>query len=323
MSTSINALVSGTFSTGATLKPVYINLPTGYDSIEITNLTDVVTSNSTAIIFAKSIPGALDGYAVLGTNAGGAYGFLNSVIVADGFTVINNMAATPLGAPIALTGISQANPAVLATATTTGIAAGDKVRVYKTTAMHQVSGMDFTVGTVVAGVSFQLAYLDASGFAAAATAGFYVKLPDSESFYPKARYITKITKAASAVVTLSVTHGYAVGEVIRMSCDSSFGMKEMDGLTATITAVDLTNNTITINVNSTNFTTFAFPTSAVADAGVHFPQVTPVGDAAVVPYGTLYDDSKVNLNFSGVKIGTGCLTAGKTYSYIARKGLSI
>jgi hypothetical protein len=321
MSTPINAMVSGTFDTAATLKPIDISLPTGYDSIEITNLTDVVTTGSSAIIFAKSIPGSLPGYARLSTNSGVGFALDESVIIADGITPIVNATGTALGAAVAITGITQANPAVAATATT--LTAGDVIRVYGTTDMHQISGMDFTVGTVVAGVSMELAYLNSAGFADPASAGFYRQVPFDQTFYPKARSIVGITAAAQAVVTLSVTHGYKEGEQVRMFVPVGWGMTQMNGLIATIVAVNTTTNTITLDVNSSGFTAFAFPTSAVTDAGVSFPQVCPIGEKAAVPYGNLYDDAKINMNFSGVRIGTGCLEASCHYSYIARKGLSI
>lgn len=321
MSTPINAMVSGTFDTAATLKPIDISLPTGYDSIEITNLTDVVTTGSSAIIFAKSIPGSLPGYARLSTNSGVGFALDESVIIADGFTPISNATGTAIGAAVAVTSITQANPAVLATATT--VTAGDVIRVYGTTDMHQIAGMDFTVGTVVAGVSMELAYLNSAGFADPASAGFYRQIPFDETFYPKARSIVAITQAAQAVVTLSVTHRYVAGEQVRMTVPVGWGMTQMNGLVATIVAVNTTTNTITLDVNSTGFTAFAFPTSAVTDTGVSFPQVCPIGEKAAVPYGNLYDDAKINMNFSGVRIGTGCLVASKHYSYIARKGISI
>jgi hypothetical protein len=322
MSTSINAMVSGVFETGATLKPVNISLPTGFDYIEITNLDDVGSSGSGAKIFAQSIMGAPNGYARIGTNAGGALGYTNSVIIADGFTTVTASASTPPTAPIAIAGISQAATAVLTTASTP-VTVGDIVRIYGTTDMLQVSSLDFTVGTVVAGVSFELDYLDSSAFASAATAGFWMRIPFDSAIYPRVRYITGITQAAQAVVTLSVTHGYAVGEKVQMVVPVAFGMSQMNGLTGTIVAINTATNTITLDINSSGFTAFAYPTSAVAATGVVFPQVVPFGDAATAPYGFLFDDAKNNSNFSGIQIGTGCLVASKHYSYIARRGLPV
>ena len=44
-------------------------------------------------------------------------------------------------------------------------------------------------------------------------------------------------------------------------------MSEMDELIGNITAISTANNTITVDIVSTGFTAFAFPTSAVAGAG--------------------------------------------------------
>ena len=84
---------------------------------------------------------------------------------------------------------------------------------------------------------------------------------------------------------LFVDHGYKVGSQIRFSVSSSFGMTEINGLVGNVVAVDTvtgTTNTFTVDIDSTNFTTFAFPTSAVANQGVQFPQailckLTPEG----------------------------------------------
>jgi hypothetical protein len=149
-----------------------------------------------------------------------------------------------------------------------------------TTGMLQIAGMDFTVGTVNAGVSFQLRYLDSSGFGAAATNADWRIVPFDPQFYPRRRYITGITQAASAVITMSVAHEFSVGETVRIfNPDSNFGMGQINGQLGTITAVTTgATNTITVDIDSSAYSAFAFPTSAVAAAGITFPQVIPVGD---------------------------------------------
>ena len=66
-----------------------------------------------------------------------------------------------------------------------------------------------------------------------------------------AKNITGISKAASAVVTSSA-HGLAVGQVVVVA--SVGGMTEINGLALLITAQDT--NTFTLNIDSTNFTTY-------------------------------------------------------------------
>jgi len=191
-----------------------------------------------------------------------------------GFKLVD-LSNQTVGAPVAITAITAATAAVASTATTP--AETDIVRVYGTTGMLQIGGMDFTVGTVVDGVSFELAYMAAAGFAAAATAGTYRVIP-RQYYQPTNYYITGISQAASAVITVSVAHNYLVGDKIRVAVPTAFGMTEINGLLATVTAVGT--STITVDVDSTGFTAFAFPTSAVAGAGVTFPHVTPVGEVS-------------------------------------------
>ncbi len=66
-----------------------------------------------------------------------------------------------------------------------------------------------------------------------------------------AKNITAITKAASAVVTSSA-HGLTVGTVVVFAAVG--GMTEINGLVGVITAQDT--NTFTLNIDSTNFTTY-------------------------------------------------------------------
>ncbi len=130
------------------------------------------------------------------------------------------------------------------------------------------------------------------------------------------------------MITLSVAHGYTVGQEVRFNVPSAFGMTEINGLLGVITAVTTgSTNTITVNIDSTGFTAFAFPTSAVAAAGVTFAQVVPVGEAAInsvsQPFGNLLDDATRNVSVTGVIVGSTVQTTGKLYQWFARKATSI
>lgn len=204
-----------------------------------------------------------------------------------------------LGSPLTGSAISQASPAVVSMASTAGISAGDTVLVTGSTGMLQVSTLPFTVGTVVANTSIQLAYLSSSGFAAAATAAVIRKILYPNVFLPHLRYITAITAASSAVVTFSTVCGFAVGQTIRFNVPSQFGMVEIDQLLGQITAVNTGSNTVTVNINSSAFTAFAFPTSATASAGVTFAHCVPVGEQA-----SQFDGSFTDNGSQGVILGT-------------------
>jgi hypothetical protein len=322
MSTPIKAQVSGTFTTDATPSPVNISIPSGFDTVKITNLTDYLAHAAT-IIFAEGNSTYPAGSAKLSTGSGANPNVLtDTVLLTGGFTFVADSASVGLGAAVVNgTSITQANPAVLATATP--LVAGEVARVYNTTGMLQIAGMDFTIGTVVGGVSMQLAYLNSAGFGAAATAASFRKVPYDPRYYPRRRFITAITAANPAVVTMSVTHQFVVGEKVRLIVPSVFGMTQMNNQLATITAINTTTNTITLDIDSSAFTAFAFPTSAIAALGINFAQVVPVGEAATSPYQNLLDDATRNLSQTGVKIDSAVLVASKNYSWIATKGQTI
>jgi hypothetical protein len=329
MSTPINAMVSGAFSTAATLVPINLPLPCGFDYIEIVNLSDFADAGATTqVMRAKGYSALPAGYAYSTAKTNGAATLgTETMAVTGGFTFISDSAGIALGAPVVITAVTNATPAVVSSASS--VVAGDVVRIYGVTGMQQISGMDFTVTTVNPGVAQTFGFLPAAGFIAAGTAGYIKKVNSDARYYPRRRFITAISAANPCVVQVSVLHDFAVGEKVRIRVPAAFGMPEINGRLATITAVARTlgtgTNSITLDIDASAFTAFAFPTSAIAATGISFPEVVPVGGAVEYPYG-LYPpaiDSSVNASFSGVQIGTGVLIASKNYAYVARKGVTV
>ncbi len=235
----------------------------------------------------------------------------------NGVTVIDTSIQTPEAAGNAITSITQAADAVVSKVAH-GYIVGDRVRIYGSTGMLQIAGMDFTV-TAVNANDFTIAYLDSSGFAAAATAGTARRLPSNPIYFPYTLYVTNISQAASAVVTMSVTHGLSIGQVVRMRCPAAFGMSEINGLEGEITAVNTTTNTITLDIDSSAFTAFAFPTSATAAAGVDFPQVIPFGDA-----GNVLAGAQDNVSTFQVRLGTSAIGGNAdVMEWIAERALAL
>ena len=91
--------------------------------------------------------------------------------------------------------------------------------------MQQIASMDFTID-VVSTTTFHLTYLDASGFAADASAGFVERVNDW-MFYPRWRYITAMSAVAPSStlvrVKLSVTHNFTVGQLISFRIPAVWG----------------------------------------------------------------------------------------------------
>lgn len=205
----------------------------------------------------------------------------NTVVTTGGFTREDTSEQSP-GPEKTGTTITAATPAV-GTSTAHGYSNGDTVRVYSSTGMLQIAGMEFTIGSVAAN-TFELAYLAAAGFAAGATAFNVRKIANPPIYVPNRNFITSISQASQAVVILSITHNLSVGDKIRMHVAAEYGMLQMEGLVGTVLSVNTTTNAATLDIDSTAFDAFAFPTSAIAAGGVT--------QAHVVPFGTVANDSE-------------------------------
>jgi len=122
-------------------------------------------------------------------------------------------------------------------------------------------------------------FCDPAGDKLAATAGFTRRISKYAAVEPSYLYVTEITKASQAVVRTSVdqTQHYVVGMKIRFSVPYSFGMTQMDGLTGKIVAVSAANYTMTVDIDSSAFNTFAFPASTASPTAALFATVAPAG----------------------------------------------
>ncbi len=222
-----------------------------------------------------------------------------------GFTLVDSSVQTP-GAAVAFTAISVANPPRVTVASTALLRDGDVVRLSNIAGAPQLAGIDFVIDVFDA-TQFDL--VDAPTLAVAGTTGFYRKINFDPIFYPRRRFIMDITAANPAVVTTSVFHGYTVGQEVRMHVPAAFGMVEMDGLSGTILSV--TDNTFSININSSAFTAFAFPLAAAV----------PFTPAEVVPFGEdtgfalingedILADSTIDESFIGIILASGNASPG-------------
>lgn len=287
-------------------------LRSGLDTLEVWNKTESAAANANhGVSYVWNLGMASnDGIVTLRNGAATAINTSTAVtLTVPGFKLIDSSIQTP-GASVATTDTGAgANPTIL-TANTSGMSDGAIVRLFSMTGAAEFNGYDFTIDNVVDNTSFDLAY---SPFAtvAAAAAGHYRYIAFDPIYYPRNRYITGISQAAEAVITLSVTHGFQIGQQIRIYCGSIFGMTEIDGLKANIVDVDTTDNTITVDIDSTGFTAFVIPLTAVAAAGAYTPaQVVPVGEdtalaLAQVPPVDVLTDATINTGYVGMVLGAG------------------
>ena len=300
-------IFQGSFTSDGTNR--IIQLRSDVDWIRVVNTTQAAATNDVATEFfwQREMVGVIGGEYKYKFNASDA---LAQNVFADGvgFNLIDT-SGNPLGAQIATTASTGATQPVVSTANTSGLATGSVIRYFTpaASAVQQLGGIDFEIDTVVANTSFRFRYALATA-PAVGGAGSYRIVNFDPLFYPRFRYIANITAANPAVITTTVSHGYTAGQTIRISVPSSaYGMTEIDGIQATVTAV--TASTITTDVDASAFTAFTFP----LDASYPFSPATvgPVGEAATATYQNLLNDATDNQGFIGIKLDGGAdLPAG-------------
>ena len=298
-------------------------------------------------IYTKtSVTGALANAQIAA--ASGFYLIDSSVNVPGASTAITSITGNggAFTSPLVLTGNTQGLPvtAVVGANNPAGV-----VRIFSTTGALQIGGMDFTVANVVVNTSFDLIYMRT--IVNAAGPGTYRVIPFDPLYYPVNRLITKIVVATAgtvlagnpalqadeALVTLSVTHGYTVGQVVRFIIPTvtatAFGMTELNGLTGTIIAVgdtdaDGSTNTIRVDIDVSGFTAFAFPLTASPRST--FAQIVPVGEntaEALLANTNILGDSTTNTGYIGIKLqsGTGSPAGvtGDVIYWVAGKSFSV
>ncbi len=278
-------VTQGTFTQPATAVNQTVPLPSGADYFVTTNLTQMALAPNPGVCvrgewYGGGLTAVNDGLRwtkTLSTNAINIDKF-STTTASNGFTYVT--AQPQPEAALTGTTITQANGAV-ATVTNT-YSEGDVVVIYGSTGMLQIAGMAFTISSV-SGSGFTLLGLDSSGFASGATAFQVRRIAKLAPVEPRFLYVTKISQATQAVVTVSEKHQYVVGQKVEFTIPGSFGMVQLNNyylpqnLPPVITAV--TDYTMTLNVNSTGFTAFAFPTSASSPTAQLFATVTSAGQS--------------------------------------------
>lgn len=259
---------------------VSIPLPSSADYFKTWNVTQIAATNPNTVIegewfgpkFGSGASASGSGIKVVKTTAD----LTSSFSAGTGFTYVTTSPVVEAQNANAITAISQAaNAAVLQT---NSYSEGDILQFYGTTGMLQISGAAFQISSV-SGAGYTLIGLDSSGFAAAGTAGYTRRISKAKAVEPQFMYVTGISQATQAVVTTSIDPSlyYVVGMKIHFSIPYSFGMYEMNGLTGTIIDVDSATYTVTVDINSSGFTSFAFPASSASRTAQLFATFAPAG----------------------------------------------
>lgn len=270
-------LTKGSFTSDGLGKKIPV--PSSADYMEVYNLTQLAASNPNKVTISKwfgpsfgaGASAADGGIKTVKTTAD-----LTSTYSSGGFTYVTSVPVIEAQSANAITGITAASPAVVTQTNT--YSDGDILQFYGTTGMLQIAGMNFQISSS-SGSGYTLLGLDASGFAAPGTAGYTRRISKMLAVDPQYLYVTKISKASQAVVTCSVdpTQYYVVGMKVRFSVPSSFGMTQINGLTGKIVSLSSAAYTMTVDIDSTAFSTFAFPASSSSPTATLFATIAPAG----------------------------------------------
>lgn len=273
----------GTFTQPATAVNQIIPLPSGADYFVSTNITKMASASTTGCVrgewFGGGITAVNDGlqWSKSSGDAISIESFANAT--ANGFTYVTSFPAPQA----ALTGTTITQAAAAVASVTNTYSNGDQVVIYNAVGMEQISGMTFTISSVT-GSQFTLLGLNSSAFATAASSFFVRRVNQFTPVEPSFLYVTAISQAAQGQVTVSQANSVYLGQKLEFNIPSTFGMVQLNNfylaqnLPVVVTSIVDAYN-FTINVNTTNFTAFAFPASALSPTATLFATVAPAGQS--------------------------------------------
>ena len=266
----------------------YVPIRSGVDWMQVFNYTNWITAQGAHVNLAIQYNWQFGMPAGAGIrqfwNANGT-DVINTGIAIPGFTLYDSSILNT-SATVAFTDITNAAPGVVTSGATAavGLVNGDIVRLFNIVGGQQLGGIDFTVSAVGAN-AFSLANMPAIVAVPAPGANaVWRKIPYDAYFYPTHRYISKVrawpTDTSKTQITMTVTHGYQIGQKVRFVVPVAYGMKELNSIQATIIQINVVDanaatNTIIVDLDCSTFTAFAFPLSAAS----------PFSPAMVIPIG--------------------------------------
>jgi len=225
-------------------------------------------------------------------------------LASGGFTLFDTSIPLVSNA-VATTASSNVAQPIISTGSTANLVAGNVVVLASIGAAPTICGVPFEVDTVVANTSFRIAWPLANAPGAVGGAGTYRILQSGTHLYdPNRKYVVDIASVgATTVVTTSTRHERTVGEEVRMYVPSAAnGMVEINNLSGTVTAIDLVNNTFTLDIDSSSFSAFVWP--GAADSPYTPAQCFAFGSEAAGNQ-TLLEDATRNVAQIGITLGGG------------------
>ena len=275
-------------------------------------------------IFVKNITNWGDTTAVTSIESEWYSSMTQGSYISEDQTVTTNALSSNTGTTGGFTFVDQTNPptytkvAVTAvdgttfvvTATNTSLNVGDWVRLINITGALELSSILFQVTSKTSTTAFTLGMAATAATAgwtiADGTTGFYQKVYPG-FMYPKLKPILYITKATQAKVYFGTPNDFTPGELVDFQIPTPYGMTQLSNLTGTptggatanppgaarvlVVTNTATESSITINYDTTGFTSFVYPVSATfasmsASPATCFPAgsgVVPFNGSATIP----------------------------------------
>ena len=195
----------------------------------------------------------------------------NCICAINGFYLFN--AANQVKGPnIVINSFTPGTTTVFVTNTAHGFRVGDNVRIGNMTTAPELGGLVMTVTAVGSTTQFTTLLNSTNSLT---SVGIVYKvgnanMPQPALYYPEWRAIAAITLANPMVVTTLVRQNYQIGDVVRFQIPTVFGMSQLNstsnGLPVEFTVIAVNNaigtQTVTLAVDSTAFTAFAWPLAA-------------------------------------------------------------
>jgi len=265
--------------------------------IEISNVTRAVAANGVTRAWWEIEMG--QGAAMLTTTSAGPVDGTSFITTATGtgFQTYLAYASNLYGASQQVNLVTQAGAAAVTMVAPHGLVTGDVVifqNLYQTatTGMQQLCNIPFVI-TRTGATTFTIPINTTGGMYAAYNNGTAtVQATMKKVLYPflyapGTACIASITQANPMVVTTTSPHNFVVGQEVAFRIPAAYGMTQLNPFSLStipgspgygyVTAVN-SNVSVSINIDSTAFTAFAYPTVAQVEAGLGPAMIVAAGD---------------------------------------------
>lgn len=289
-------ILTGSFVNAAST-PKFVPIRGQINEFWVYNLTrSGVTSQGVAgsltsdrIVEAYLNPDLMTGGTALIKQQGTVSGILaplnNGIAAINGLTLFDSSVYSQ-GATFTILSFTPGTTTVFTTSANHGFKVGDTVRIVNMTTAPEMGGLVMTVTATNGTNTFTTLFNSTNSLT---SVGQVYKIgnfaiQNTSLYYPQSRAIRGITLANPMVVTLLYQQNYHVGDKVRFQIPTVFGMQQLNstpnGLPVEFTVVAVNNavgtQSVTLNVDSTAFTAFAWP--AAASYPFSLPIMVPQGE---------------------------------------------